>query len=269
MTPVKKLFLFLGLAVCCALVGCGPGGSTSEFRLHTFHLNSGSPVPDSYIYVGGTCYDCALNTTVYFDSSKRTVSSAQTDVYGYRTVTDKYVNLFWGFTRTSGACGIVNYGLIFVKDNDTVPMECHLGTIFNTDPDTMDVNSPASSLVFSGDSVLDTTYDLPTVDFYDETGNYIGSTAASSVSGGSSATVTTPSFLLSQYSGSYVAVISNVNADTSLTVVAAAAIDLYGNDAPPPDDCGCGMSCEEYDSTVAACTAASGTWLSWGCVCQN
>lgn len=78
---------------------------------------------------------------------------------------------------------------------------------------------------------------MPTVEFYNDTGTAIGSVTASSVgAGGSSVVINTPACLVSQFSGSYVATISNRNVGGTSTVAAAAAIDVYGNDPPPQCD---------------------------------
>ncbi len=57
-------------------------------------------------------------------------------------------------------------------------------------------------------------------------------TAASVAPNGSSVTINTPSFLTGQYTGSYAAVINNVGAGGTSSAVAAADIELTGNDAP-------------------------------------
>jgi hypothetical protein len=197
---------------------------------------------------------------------------AQTDTYGKRDVYNKYTNVFWSITRYStGTCGVITKAPIFIpQGSKDVPLPCDSHPFFNANPNSFDVSSPPSTITFTGDAMLDATYGMPTIDFYDEAGNWVGSTSASSVANdGTSLTLSTPSFLTQQYSGSYIAVISNVNEDYSVTAVVASAVDLYGNDPPPPPECDCGMTCEEYDQTVANCEGAGGTWLSWGCVCQG
>lgn len=269
MNRVKDVLLLLAFTFAvCLLVGC-TGGSTSTFTLHTFHLENGLSIADSFVYTDGYCADCLLNEAVYSDSDRRTLAYQQTNSNGDRVVSGKYVNVRWTFARYSGPCSIRNYPNVFVGDTYKIPLECAFNTYFNTTPANFDVNVPPSSITFSGDAVLNVAHGMPVIDFYDEGGTWIGTTPASSVSNdGTSLSITPPTYLLSQYSGSYVAVISNINEDYTTAVAAAAAVNIYGNDPPPPPQCDCDMTCEEYEERVDECRQMGGRWLSGSCICQ-
>lgn len=231
------LLLLLCVAGALAWTGCSGGGSTAQFTLHTeLHPPTGTFVDDPSVYTDGFCADCQL----YYGGScnignlAASIPLAKTDQHGLRTVTNVCVPANWNLARyQSSSCPtpVLNFSAL-VNNSVTVPLPCNGQPVFSATPDTIGVQSPPSTLTFSGDPVASSTYGLPRIDFYDQNGSGIGSvTAASVAADGSSVTVTTPGFLPAQYStGNYAAIINNKNANGTFSAVAAAGMFIYGND---------------------------------------
>lgn len=75
---------------------------------------------------------------------------------------------------------------------------------------------------------------MPLVDYYDEDGNLVAEVQASSVApDGTWLTVNTPSSL-SNTSGEYLAVISNVRYDSTVEMIGSVTLYVYGIEPPPP-----------------------------------
>ena len=136
-------------------------------------------------------------------------------------------------TRGSSSCPVPALNFSFRVDNGlTYTLPCNGQPAFTATPSSIGVHSPPSTITFSGDPLASSAYGLPRIDFYDVNGSGIGSVTAASMAGdGSSVTAATPGFLLTQYTtGTYFAIINNMNADGTASPAAAAGLYLYAND---------------------------------------
>lgn len=242
MRKTSLLLLLLCVAGALTWTGCGGGGSATQFTLHTQLVSpTGHYTDDGFVYTDGFCADTSACTPLgpcNFGSGLATsISAAPTDQHGLRTPTNVCVPANWNLARyQSSSCPItvLNFSM-YLNNSETAPLPCHQGALFTAAPSTINDQSPPTAIAFSGSPVASSTYGMPRVDFYDENGNGIGSATATSMAGdGSSVTIATPGCLLAQYSGSYAAIINNINADGTSSAVAGATINTYGNDPPPP-----------------------------------
>ena len=115
---------------------------------------------------------------------------------------------------------------------------------FGMAPGSIDLQAPPETFAMTGSGIA-TTYGMPRIEYVDPfTGNLIGATTARSVKGGgTSLTADTPD-LSAVYSGTYNILVSNINADGSLSYIGSSTVDTYGRegsyeDPPPPGECGC------------------------------
>ncbi len=141
----------------------------------------------------------------------------------------------WNFTRNGGhaGCGLKFFFGRAVSCGQTAPLDCASALAFAAAPDSIDVNAPPATATFAGEG-LDTTYGMPTIEFYDEYGTFFNQTTASAVSAdGTWLQAAVPS-LAGLYSGIYTVVIVNATADGSRNAVGTSSIWVYGNDLPPP-----------------------------------
>lgn len=162
------------------------------------------------------------------------VPLAVTDQNGYRTLSNVCVPANWNLARhQSSSCPVPALNFSFRVDNGlTYTLPCNGQPAFTATPSSIGVHSPPSTITFSGDPLASSAYGLPRIDFYDVNGSGIGSVTAASMAGdGSSVTAATPGFLLTQYTtGTYFAIINNMNADGTASPAAAAGLYLYAND---------------------------------------
>ncbi len=171
-----------------------------------------------------------------------------TDGEGKATSRDWVAGAYWNFQRIGGhtGCGIrTAFG--YVPCGATVPLDCSAAFSFTMAPESIDVNAPPATATFTGNG-LETTYGMPTIEFYDEYGTYFDQTTASAVSAdGTWLQAAVPS-LAGLYSGAYTIVIVNATADGSRNAVGTASVWVYGNNMlppppdPVPDPCGGALS---------------------------
>ncbi|HEY3134750.1 MAG TPA: hypothetical protein VGL29_01750, partial [Blastocatellia bacterium] len=125
--------------------------------------------------------------------------------------------------------------IMSVVCGQTVQLVCNqTGTAFTMSPATIDINAPPATADLSGGG-LDTTYGMPTVEFYDEYGSYIDGRTALAVSADGTWLQASVPDLSGAYSGSYTIVIVNATADGTRNIVGTANVWVYGNYPPPPD----------------------------------
>jgi len=144
----------------------------------------------------------------------------------------------WNFTRNGGhtGCGLIFFFGHAISCGQTATLNCGSAFVFGMTPDSIDVNAPPATATFTGQG-LDTTYGMPTLEFYDEYGTYFSQTTATAVSADGTWLQTSVPSLAGLYSGIYTVVIVNATADGSRNAVGTASVWVYGNDmpAPPPD----------------------------------
>jgi hypothetical protein len=160
-----------------------------------------------------------------------------TDSEGKAKSRDWGADAYWNFQRIGGhaGCGLLpSFG--YLPCGGSVTLNCSSALAFGMAPESIDVNAPPATATFTG-AGLSTTYGMPTIEFYDEYGNFFNQTTASSVSAdGTWLQAAVPS-LAGLYSGTYTIVIVNATADGSRNAIGTASVWVYGNDLiePPPD----------------------------------
>jgi len=158
-----------------------------------------------------------------------------TDSFGLYPCPNRKIPAIWIFQELSGPCfGKGNILEKTINPGDTVLILCILDfRQFFLTSDTMDVNSPPPAIEMTGVG-MDSSYGMPVMQITDSDGNVVTSTSATAINGdGTWIQAPTPS-IGNLYSGPYLVVVSNVQADGTLMRVGAAWMTLYGNDPPPP-----------------------------------
>lgn len=256
---MRKSHALLLLSILGLLVLTGCSGSSPKFQIHTQYNVGVQYYDDPNVANDGFCADCSLRGVYVLP-----YPLGYSDSHGYRTyeVDDVSVPATWNLARyQSPHCPylVINKSA-YVQEHDTVPLPCIQQPYWGASPSSVDVHSAPSSITLSGDPEVIYTYGMPSVELYNENGDLIGTVAVTS-GDASSVTFATPAFLLTQYDGSYVVIINNVNADSSLSPAAAAAIDVYGNGPPP--------QCDPTGQFQANCEARYGWfWDCDSCSCQ-
>jgi hypothetical protein len=155
---------------------------------------------------------------------------------GKLSVSNGRVPASWRLARFGGHTGcdrLIVSGPLPLTCGAEVTINCGAGSVFAMSPDAIDVNAPPPTASFTGQG-LDTTYGMPTLEFYDEYGTYFAQTAATAVSADGTWLQTPVPSLAGLYSGTYTIVIVNATADGSRNAIGSATVWLYGNDMPPP-----------------------------------
>jgi hypothetical protein len=158
----------------------------------------------------------------------------------------------WLFYFFSGPC----YGLptneVAVQPGALVPLICIVGEgiLLGISPNPVAGTAPPSPINLTG-SGIDATYGLPKAMVFDDYGNIMYTTTVDAVS--SDGTWTCFSGLPALYTGTYVVVIKNVQADGTLLTVGAAPLNVYGNDPPGGIDPG-GDTCGPHGLHDLECT---------------
>jgi hypothetical protein len=227
------------LAGMSFIIGCGSDYGFPGFKIKTTFTTAPSPTPrsvvspDPFVVVSGQWMgDLGLGGPP--TGSQFVIDPTFTDSQGRLDVPNGRIIAVWTFQRDGGHCGPLQFSFV-VKDNQTNELPCDLrGIRFTASPDSIDANSPPATITLTGSS-LTTQYGMPSVEYYDEYGTFIGQVGASSVADdGSWLQAATPGFY-GVYSGAYTVVITNTDWDGSRNVVGTAIVSVYGNDPPPPD----------------------------------
>jgi hypothetical protein len=136
----------------------------------------------------------------------------------------------------------------------------NFGFSLTANPSGLDLNAPPSSTTISGQGI-DGTYGMPTVEYFDGSGFFIGSVTATSVAGDGS-WLTAPFPDLSQaYSGTFQLQVSNMSSSGYyLDVVGTATLNCYGRDRPDSDGDGFydDQDCYPYDPNLWNCNGGGG-----------
>ena len=244
----------------CVTVFVSPGfGVITVRRTFPFGIFSARDVADPGRRIGGNwdpfsnCNPCSSSDVVQF--------FAQTGTDGRTFVTRGRAPSLWTFyylASDRGPCGFDSVKLP-VYQNQYTAFICiqRPGSLFIAAPDSLNVNTaPATLTLQTTDAgVVDPTYGMPVVDFFDEYGNVLAQATATSVSSdGSTLTINTPD-LSACYTGTYGLSVMNAMADGTWDYFGSAVVDMYGNDPPPPDpDPTPDPSCWGYEGVREACT---------------
>jgi hypothetical protein len=218
--------------------GTGGGGSSSGvsgFAIRTveigesifgYALSSWSPG----IYVtGNRQYDLPGAT-----GSVILIPGVYTDVFGYKFIESGRAPANWRFAEGNGPCA----GMTSINSKDAYPgseieVECIHGggSSFGINPTTINGVGPPSSISLTGSGV-DATYGTPQVWVFNDIGAVMYTTTVDGMS--PDGTWVCFSGLPALYTGTYVVLIRNVQADGTVLTVGGAQMDVYGNDPPPP-----------------------------------
>ena len=239
MNTIVKLTLVAALGVFAS--GCwiidlftGPNG----FKVRTTFTALPSPtqnqliLPDPNVSVSGVW----LNDNGGSRCGDQFSFDGTTNSDGKLSVSNGRVPASWRLSRFGGHTGcdrlITSFPLALTCGAE-VTINCGAGSVFAMSPSEIDINAPPATATFTGDGV-NTTYGMPTVEFYDEYGTFFNQTTASAVSAdGTWVQAAVPS-LAGLYSGTYTIVIVNATADGSRNALGTASVWVYGNDMPPP-----------------------------------
>lgn len=195
---------------------------------------------------------------------RRTLPSfATSDDSGLYSVPDGRAPAWWLFGELSGPCaGKEKY--LHVKKGETLRLLCDTTCVFlpcngnqtfAAVPSYIETTNPPATITITGFDI-DSTYGMPYVEYWDQSGNLVAQGQASSVApDGTWLSGATPD-LSNVPSSSYWVFIRNVTADGSLQFLGATTIYIDNGQPPPPpppdpSPCGTGphgeaMPCQEY-----------------------
>lgn len=149
----------------------------------------------------------------------------------------------WIFTFLSGPCvGISDNSPFDIPAGSRLGYRCEIHhRRFFLSVSSMDVNAPPASVAVTGVG-MSNAYGMPVIQFVNTaSGAIVATTTASSINNDGTWIQAAMPNISSAYSGQYVAVVYNVQANGTLLGVGGDWIDFYGNDPPPgdpPDDPG-------------------------------
>jgi hypothetical protein len=152
-------------------------------------------------------------------------------------VDDGRVPANWSLSQNSGPCsGFINE--FSVAPSETTPLICDQTrsfVIFSFSPEIILISTPPASFVIGGEA-MDTTYGMPLIQLYDESGSLVAYTYATAVNaGGTEQQASTPD--LSQcYNGLVAVLISNATPDGYFEPIGTALVEITGG-VDPPDPC--------------------------------
>lgn len=128
----------------------------------------------------------------------------------------------WSGTLTiSTSAGCFNVTLVQIINSNLT---------LSANPSTIDLNNPPATVTITG-QYFDTTYGMPRVEYFDSNGFLVGSTLASSVSGGGTSLVTNVPNLQYVYSGAYTIRVTNKTYLGHYShIVGTATITAFGRD---------------------------------------
>lgn len=124
----------------------------------------------------------------------------------------------------------------------------NLNLSLGASPSSIYLPSPPSTATVTGSS-FDTTYGMPRVEYYDSNGYFVGSSIATSVSGGTSLQANIPD-LSYAYSGTYQVKVTNKNSNGYyINKVGTATLTAWGRDRVDTDGDGWfdDEDCDPYD----------------------
>ena len=93
-----------------------------------------------------------------------------TDSEGKTTDRDFAAGFSWNFQRVGGhaGCGLKTV-FAYMPCGGNVKLDCAAALAFAMSPQSIDLNAPPATAIFTGEG-LNTTYGMPTIEFYDEYG---------------------------------------------------------------------------------------------------
>src|SRR5829696_2020953 len=152
------------------------------------------------------------------------------------------------FTRVSSTTGTLTVSTSGSCSNVVVVQVTNSNLTLSASPSSIDLENPPATVTITGQS-FDTTYGMPRVEYFDGSGYLVGSTYASSVSGGTSLDCYVPD-LSSAYSGTYQIRVTNKTYQGYYSHrVGTATVTAWNRDRPDSDGDGWydDEDCDPYD----------------------
>lgn len=139
------------------------------------------------------------------------------------------------FTRFATGSGTLAISTSVACNNVVVIEITNSNIALSVNPSTIDLNNPPATVTITGQG-FDTIYGMPRVEYFDSNGFLVGSTFASSVSGGGTSLVTNVPNLAQVYSGTYTIRVTNVTFQGYYShIVGTATITAFGRDRVDSD----------------------------------
>ena len=153
------------------------------------------------------------------------------------------------FSRVSTSSGTLTISTTSSCSNVVVVLATNSNIALSASPSSIYLPSPPSTATITGSS-FDTTYGMPRVEYFDGNGFLVGSTYATSVSGGGTSLDTSVPDLSSAYSGTYQIRVTNKTYQGYYSHrVGTASVTAWGRDRPDSDGDGWydDQDCAPYD----------------------
>jgi hypothetical protein len=264
---MKKL-TYLFFVVTLAFVSMGadcdsgpPPPPATGFSIHTQNSIDGIMVGRTIVDFGNV--DTAGNVINDIGTAYGNTRGfrAFTDARGFFKVNDGRVPARWHFAEFTGPCRGKS-----VNDDVTAHKEqlllCVLPDLpfgfFTATPSSVDLMSPPASFTLSGQGI-DTTYGMPLVEYYSDSGVLVAQTTATAVAGdGTWLQANTPN-LSSVYSGTYLIAVRNATWEGLYEFVGTTSVDTWGRDY---------VGCDPDGSQEQYCWNSGGDWDPYSCTCQ-
>ena len=163
-------------------------------------------------------------------------------------ITNPSTNLATTFTRVASSSGTLTVSTTLSCSNVVVVLATNSNIALSASPSSIYLPSPPTTATVTGQS-FDTTYGMPRVEYFDGTGFMVGSTYATSVSGGTSLQASVPD-LSAAYSGTYTIRVTNKTYQGYYShTVGTATVTAWGRDRPDSDGDGWydDQDCAPYD----------------------
>lgn len=152
------------------------------------------------------------------------------------------------FSRVSTSSGTLTISTTSSCSNVVVVLATNSNIALSASPSSIYLPSPPTTATITGQS-FDTTYGMPRVEYFDGNGFLVGSTFATSVTGGTSLDTSVPD-LSSAYSGTYLIRVTNKTYQGYYShTVGTATVTAWGRDRPDSDGDGWydDQDCAPYD----------------------
>ncbi len=152
-------------------------------------------------------------------------------------VDDGRVPANWRLIQNSGPCnGFIND--FSVAPSQTIPVMCdrtRFFFVFSFAPESVPISAPPVNFVIGGEA-METTYGMPLIQFYDQTGSLVGYTYASVVNETGTQLQASMPDVSQWYNGVVGVLVSNATSDGYFEPIGNALVEITGG-VDPPDPC--------------------------------
>ena len=152
-------------------------------------------------------------------------------------------------TKVASSTGTLSVSTTSNCSNVVVVLATNSNVALSANPSSIYLPSPPTTATITGQS-FDTTYGMPRVEYFDGTGFLVGSTYATSVSGGGTSLDASVPDLSGAYSGTYLIRVTNKTYQGYYShFVGTATVTAWGRDRPDSDGDGWydDQDCAPYD----------------------